>query len=63
MYDIISLFAVELEEPKIGISDKGLTSQYDLSIIITIRQFIPVGAVGIVCIDIQSLSICVNLHC
>ena len=23
-FDIISLFAIELEEPKIGISDKGL---------------------------------------
>ena len=26
IFDIISLFAVELEEPKIGISGKGLTS-------------------------------------
>ena len=28
VFDIISLFAAELEEPKIGISGKGLTSSH-----------------------------------
>ena len=31
IFDIIFLFAVELEEPKIGISGKGLTEQISIS--------------------------------
>ena len=30
IFDIISLFAIELEEPKIGISGKGLTKIWTL---------------------------------
>ena len=31
IFDIISLFAAELDEPKIGISGKGLTSKHTMS--------------------------------
>ena len=39
IFDIISLFAPELEEPKIGISGKGLTSRFLFLMTLRIKLF------------------------
>ena len=40
IFDLISLFAAELEEPKIGISSKGLNFYFGKSKLIRIQQFL-----------------------